>query len=852
MKTLAAILLCAFSLEGQVIGNCPGDPVLEKQIAQRPSADALNALGVYFTSHKLPSCGVAAFQRALEIDPRYWRASLNLGLAYLSEGQNVRALEQLRRAEEEKPDLAEVHNALGSALEALGEMSEAQVQFEAALSLDPGSAFALFNRGLTLAGQGRLTAAITSYQRAIEHSPADVDYSCALANAHLKSGNANKALVILQSLTDVHPDSSLLWFNLGVIYSHIQDSKPAIDAFQRSLRLDPRNDSARRLLAHNLIDASRFQDAKPLVNDLVERSPTNTEYLYLRGLIYRGEGQFQPAIVDLKKAAIRDPDDFDVEYNLGFCLAQVGRAKEAEERLEKALAIHPESDAAKFQLIKVFRSLGRTDLAQKMAEELQSAKLTAAKHDLGNAAGARANELMNAGNYKEAMAQYHLALDADPKNAQTLYNLSVAQRQAGDLVGEKSSLLRALELNPRLRLAHDALGVIHLQQGHESEARREFELGLESDAQCASCKVHLAAILLKNGGTTRGKELLRQAVEDDPDSEEAHRNYGIVLASTGFLAEARTHLMKAVSLNPNSAESLSDWGMIQGKMLDPEAVDTLARVVKLQPDSAEAHLNLGIALADRNRPNDALAQFNEAVRLAPNDARARYNKGQVLMDLQRFQAARIELEEACRLNPNLPRARYYLALAQTKCGDPSAALGSLKDTAASHSMDEDSYLLLGRTLEDLGRMSDAIEAWKNALELRPDSREALYKLFHALRRSDPKLSASYLAQFESATAAEERRNQANSLGSFGSKFALAGNWQLAISKFDEALRVCGNCDLAWQLRKDLGLSLCNFGDLVRGEKELRIALKQKPDDPEIKYALGSIERSRAKEVETAR
>ncbi len=68
----------------------------EEQIAQRPTADAFNALGVYFTDHKSLNCGIAAFQRALAIDSHYWQAGLNLGLAYLSEGQNARAVGQLR------------------------------------------------------------------------------------------------------------------------------------------------------------------------------------------------------------------------------------------------------------------------------------------------------------------------------------------------------------------------------------------------------------------------------------------------------------------------------------------------------------------------------------------------------------------------------------------------------------------------------------------------------------------------------------------------------------------------------------------------------------------------------------
>jgi tetratricopeptide (TPR) repeat protein len=846
IMALWAAMLCAFPLRAQSIANCHGDPLLESQIAQKPSADAFNALGVYFTNHKSTSCGKLAFQKALEIDPQYWQASLSLGLSYLSDGKNELATRQLQTAETEKPDSVEVHNALGTALEAAGKMSEAQAQFEAALALDPGSAFALFHRGLTLEAQGRLTAAIASYQQALELSPGNVDYACALANAYVKSGNINSALATLQPLTNAHADSSLLWYNLGVVYSRREESKAAIDAFQQALQLDPRNDGTRQLLARSLVDASRFQDAEPLANDLVERAPNDSEYLYLRASIYRGEGRFQPAIVDLKKAALHKPDDFDVEYNLGFCLAHAAQAQEAEVHLAKALAIHPESAAAKFQLMNVRRSLGKTDLAQKLADELQSEKSATVKHDLGNTFGAKANELMVAGKYQEAIKQYRLALGEDPRNAETLYNLSLAQRQTGDLAGEKSSLLRALELDPRLALAHDAMGVIYQHERHKSEARQEFERGIELDAQCASCKVHLATILLKSGDSTLGKELLRQAVEDDPESEEAHRNYGMALAASGALADGRAHLMKAVSLNPKSAETLSDLGMIQGKLSDPEAVNTLERVVNLQPDSAESHLNLGIALADRNRPSDALTQFNEAVRLAPRDASAHYNKGRVLTDLKHFQEARLELEEACRLQPDLSHARFCLALAQMECGDPAAALASLKDVAAARAMDEDAWLLQGRALENLGRMPEAIEAWKDAVKLQPDSREALYKLFLALKQSDPKQSAYYLGQFQSATEADHRRQQADSLGAIGSKFARSGEWQLAVSNFDEALRVCGDCNLAWQLRKDLGLSLCNAGDLARGEKELRIANDQKPNDPEIEYALRLIDRSRLK------
>ena len=843
---LGATLLWAFPLKAQSITNCHGDPVLESQITQSPSADAYNALGVYFTNHKSTSCGELAFKKALGIDPHYWQASLNLGLSYLSDGKNELAARQLRTAETEMPDSVEVHNALGTALEASGKMPEAQAQFDAALALDPRSDLALFHRGLTLEAQGRLSAAIDSYQRALEISPANIDYSCALANAEVKSGDPKKGLATLQALTGAHPDSALLWYNLGVIYSRTRNSAAAIDALQRSFRLDPASANTGKLLTHNLIDASRFAEAEPLANNLVKRSPNNSESLYLRALIYRGEGRFSSAVADLEQAAAGDPQNFDIEYNLGFCLAHSGQPQQAEVHLHKALEIQPESAAAKFQLMNVYRNLGMTDRAQKLADELQSEKSATVNHDLGNTFGDAANNLMSAGKYNEAMQQYRLALKADPRNAQTLYNLSVAQRQVGDRAGEKSSLLRALDLNPDLAPAHDALGVISLQQGEIAGARREFERGLELDAQCVSCKVHLATILLKTADDSRGRALLQQAVEDAPDSEEAHRAYGMFLASIDSLPEARAQLAKAIELNPSSADSLSDLGMIQGKMSDPEAVDTLARVVKLRPDSAQAHLNLGIALADQHRLDDAVAEFSESIRLAPNDAPGHYNKGRSLTDLNRDREAETELVEACRLDPSLLHACYDAAVAEQKNGELPAALDTLKKAVAAQPKDADSFLLLGQTCEDLGQTSAAIQAWEKAVDLQPHSRVGLYKLSRALEKTDPKLSATYRDRFKSLESSQQIQNRASSLGRIASEAAKAGNWPLAVSDFDEALRVCGECELAWQLRKDLGLSLCHAGDLVRGESELRVADKQNPNDPDIKTALGLIERSRAR------
>jgi tetratricopeptide (TPR) repeat protein len=803
-------------------------------------------VGAYFVEHHLPDCSIAAFQRALAINPHDGKARFNLGLVYISQNLNTLAVEQLRKALAEDNKNPEIHSALGTALAAEGKFTEAQAEFEAVLAILPGSADALFNRGQSLVGQKRYGAAIASFQQALEVRPGNADYAFALSDALVKSGNIDKAVAVLKTFTKEHPESALGWFNLGVVEARIPSLESAIDSFQESLRLAPQNDQARELLAHNLIDASRYPEALPLVNNLLQQSPENAEYLSLRGSVWRGEGQFDAAISDFQKAAAIQPRNFDIQYGLGFCLAKANRLAEAETHLEKALDLRPDSDAAKFQLMSVLRSRGETEKAQKLANELQTAKQATLRHDLANAAGAKGNEDVLAGKYREAIAQYQSALALEPNNAETLFNLSVAQKSVGDLQGEKASLLRAARLDSDLGKVQDALGLVYERERQGAEAERAFDLAVKFDPQCALCKVHLGEFMIKAGEPKPALRLLRQAVDDDSNSEEAQHALGMALAAMGAFEEARYHLRAAATIGPDNPETLSELGKVEGKLADPDTVVTLEKVVKLRPESAESHLDYGMALADRNRPSDALAQFNAALEIAPHNAMALYNKGRVLTDLKNFQDAMPVLEEALRLQPSQTDAYYFLALAQLNCGDPSAALASLKPIAASHSMDAPAYLLQGSADENLGKMPEAIEAWKSALRLQPNSREALYKLSRAYKHSNPEISANYLARFQSASGADERRKQADALGSIGSKFARSGDWKTAVDNFDEALEVCGDCDLAWQLRKDLGLSLCNEGDLVRGEKELRTVNAQKPDDPEITYALRLIERSRAK------
>ncbi|MCE2542567.1 MAG: tetratricopeptide repeat protein, partial [Acidobacteria bacterium] len=95
--------------------------------------------------------------------------------------------------------------------------------------------------------------------------------------------------------------------------------------------------------------------------------------------------------------------------------------------------------------------------------------------------------------------------------------------------------------------------------------------------------------------------------------------------------------------------------------LPREAVAPLRRAMELQPDVAEAHNNLALALLQAGRAREALQPLRRAVELRPEYAEARYNLAHALSAADQPDAAAEEFRAALQLEPDWPAALRDLA-----------------------------------------------------------------------------------------------------------------------------------------------------------------------------------------------
>ncbi len=94
-----------------------------------------------------------------------------------------------------------------------------------------------------------------------------------------------------------------------------------------------------------------------------------------------------------------------------------------------------------------------------------------------------------------------------------------------------------------------------------------------------------------------------------------------------------------------------------------------------------------------------------------------------------------------------------------------------------------------------------------------------------------------MARFRSLQKQQQLTDRIQTLGNFGLQAADARNWGQAVADIQQALALCGNCAQGETLHKNLGLIYSRKGDFASAERELNLALKLKPDDPDALKAV---------------
>ena len=139
-----------------------------------------------------------------------------------------------------------------------------------------------------------------------------------------------------------------------------------------------------------------------------------------------------------------------------------------------------------------------------------------------------------------------------------------------------------------------------------------------------------------------------------------------------------------------------------------EAIAAHRGSIRLKPDYAEAHRDLGVALLKKGLIDDALVECREAIRLHPDDALAHSNLGNSLRKQGQAAEAISEFRRAIDLQPSLTDARLRLGRLLLEEGWLDDAIATLRDEIRG-SASARAASLLGTALLQKGLFAEAWE-----------------------------------------------------------------------------------------------------------------------------------------------
>ena len=242
-----------------------------------------------------------------------------------------------------------------------------------------------------------------------------------------------------------------------------------------------------------------------------------------------------------------------------------------------------------------------------------------------------------------------------------------------------------------------------------------------------------AAVAANKEDYSGALRMLRKAFQRDPHSLEVLFALGNVFRKMEDWEHAEWAYGQVVEGQPDLAYAHGELANVDYHLDDGEgAVAEAQTMLKLLPNSADAHRYLGLGLEVEGRYEEALRAYDQSLAIRPNDALVFYDIAIVRKDQNNFLGAIAFYQRAI----DLDHSKWYffnnLGIAFRRVGRIDDAVAAFEKGKALAPQRAELLQSYGATLCDAGRYDQAIVQFTELLQTTPDWNMARPCLYRAL------------------------------------------------------------------------------------------------------------------------
>ncbi len=543
-----------------------------------------------------------------------------IGRAFRVAGRLPEAIDEFKKAIVLNPRLPRVHDNLALAYlmnEGASRLLDAEQEFKTELASNPDEFFANYYLGIVYIFQRKWELAIAFLKNASRVQADNPDPYFQLGQAYQELQKHDEAIETLKKAIALNPDLAHNKFQVTTAHYRLAQSLlkvGQVEAGQKELRLASElkaeafkaaqtsgtgpstmgtsrlPEQEDKLPATSSVDNPTAASNVPDKKTVQELKSAEAYYATIIaaahsgiGLLRADRGDFRAAAEQFRLAANWNPQQEDVDYNLGLAYFRSEAYKDALPPLEREVKTHPQNIPARWLLgLSSFMSADYPRSSELLSDLLASGSTNV---DLYYAL---ASSLIKQGKTDLAGQAIQQMTKVTGDSPQLHLLLGQQYYVQGDNARALDAVSAALALNGKTRQAHYYAGLIYLKLKRLDEAIREFEAELGLNSNDLEAEYRLAQALLVHQELARGIQTLREVVKAEPNFADAHYELGKALLEQASV---------------------------------PEAVDNLEIAAKLDPQNPLVHYELGRAYIAAGRREEGRRQnevFNQLRKVVPS------------------------------------------------------------------------------------------------------------------------------------------------------------------------------------------------------------------------------------------
>jgi tetratricopeptide (TPR) repeat protein len=265
---------------------------------------------------------------------------------------------------------------------------------------------------------------------------------------------------------------------------------------------------------HRLTEQGKFEEALASLNEISKSNPAAKNLSHEFGVTYYRRGDYLNAVTSLQRAIAENPNDTEATQLTGLSLYLSGKPAEAIPYLEKVQSWYPSANVDASYILGV--------------AYIQTKK------------------------YANARAAFAKMFQVPPDSAAAyLFTARLLLRLDFGPIAEEYGK-KAVELDPKLPLAHQLLGELYLYQSKFSEASAQFEQELAINPGNPVAYYKLADAYSRLQKFDEAEKLLQRSIWLDSTSTGPYILMGKVLQKKGEPELAARSLQRALAMDPNN------------------------------------------------------------------------------------------------------------------------------------------------------------------------------------------------------------------------------------------------------------------------------------------------------------